>query len=304
MRAWRAWAILLAWILAADIVPAAIAGFGTFPPASLGAQAGYLADATPVLALCIALAFIPLKGEEAAAAPRPLPKPARIVALLVFCAFAAGTAVSLQAFEKANPGQAARSYIATARLAVTRAPHGTVIVDGPTPATVMDPGFFPPPQAFTSTVIGALTPRQKTVRWTPTLHGVVAHPVTFDDRGQLRPVTVEGPGKTRVRGCWTVTSAGTDIRLNGSLYRWPWTARLSYSGPSGWLAVSFGGDWNQVTVPAGRHVVYVPVLGSGGTVSVQFAGDTTRPLCLTAVTVGSLHPDQSGRPIPAAPVPG
>jgi hypothetical protein len=325
-RAWRAWAILLAWIVAADIVPVAISGFGTLPPTSLGAQTGYLSDATAVLALCLGLAFIPLKDGAAPtsesreipeAAPRAIPRPVRVVALLAFCAFAAGAIVSWQAFAAVSPDQAARSYIATARLAVRSAPRGTVIVDGPTPAAIMDPAFFPASQADTARVIGALARDERADHWTLILDGVIADPMTFDDQGRLRPVTVLGPAAVKqdskqssqrrgspTRGCWDATAAGADIPLDGSLYRWPWIARLSYSGPGGLLAVSFGGNWNQVMVPAGNHVVYVPVVGQGSTVSVQFTGHTARTLCVTGVTVGSLHPDQAGPAIPAVPVPG
>ena len=314
MRAWRAWAILAGWVVAADIVPVAIVGFGTLPATSLGAQTGYLSDATAVLALCLGLAFLPLAGPQAAdvpapaqapaqAPPRPIPRPVLVVTLLAFCAFAVGTVVSGQAFETTSPAAASRSYIATARLAIGTAPRGTVIVDGPTPATVMNPVFFSPGQGYTSQVIGALAGPARADRWTLTLDGVIAGPMTFDDRGQLRPVTVLGPA-SRPGGCRDVTAAGTSIPLDGSLYRWPWTARLSYSGPAGLLAVSFGGTPNQVSLPSGRHVVYVPVVGDGSTVSVQFAGRTSRALCVTGVTVGSLHPELAGRAIPAAPVPG
>ena len=303
MRAWRAWAILAGWVVAADIVPVAIAGFGTLPAASLGAQTGYLSDTTAVLALCLGLAFLPLAGPQAADVPRPLPRPVRVVTLLAFCAFAAGTVVSRQAFAAASPAAAARSYIVTARFAIGAAPRGTVIVDGPTPATVMNPVFFSPAQGYTSQVIGALPGPARADRWTLALDGVIADPMMFDDRGQLRPVAVLGPA-SRPGGCRDVTAAGTSIPLDGSLYRWPWTARLSYSGPAGLLAVSFGGTPNQVRLPAGRHVVYVPLVGDGSTVSLQFAGDTSRALCVTAVTVGSLHPELAGWAIPAAPVPG
>ena len=324
MRAWRAWVLLAGWVVAADIVPAAIVGFGTLPAASLGAQTGYLSDATAVLALCLGLAFLPLADPAAAdlpvpaqvqapaqtgdlmqvpAAPRPIPRPVRAVTLVAFCAFAAGAVVSGQAFVTASQAAATRSYIATARLAIGTAPRGTVIVDGPTPATVMNSAFFPPGQGYTSRVIGAMGGPARADRWTLTLDGVIAGPMTFDDRGQLRPVAVLGPA-SRPGGCREVTEAGTPIPLNGSLYRWPWTARLSYSGPAGLLAVSFGGTPNQVSLPSGRHVVYVPVVGDGSTVSLQFAGRTSRAFCVTSVTVGSLHPELAGRAIPAAPVPG
>jgi hypothetical protein len=328
MRAWRAWAILLAWVIAADIVPVAISGFGTLPPATLADQTGYVADATAVLALCLALAFIPLKDPAATAIPLPdpqtdpqtdppappvtatpraIPRPVRIVTLLAFCAFAAGTVVSLQAFELAYPGTAARSYIATARLALREAPRGTVIVDGPTPATIMNPGFFPPPQGSTSQVIGALARGKRADRWTPALDGVIADPMMFDAHGQLRPVTIlgpSGPANQSRPGCRYVSAAGTNIQLSGSLYRWPWTVRLSYSGPGGLLAVSFGPSGSLVMLPAGSHVVYLPVVGEGNMVGVQFVGNTARALCVTGVTVGSLYPDQAGRAIPAAPVRG
>jgi hypothetical protein len=327
VRAWRAWAILAAWVVAADIVPVAIAGFGTLPPVSLGAQTGYLSDATAVLALCLGLAFLPLTEAQAADVPasapapaqvplpaqappappapaRPIPRPVRVVALLAFCVFAVGTVVSRQAFQTASPGTASRSYIATARLAVRTAPRGTVILDGPTPATIMNPGFFSAAQGSTSRVIGVLAGPVRADRWTLTLDGVIADAMTFDDHGQLRPVAVLGPASRPGGGCRDVTAAGTSISLDGSLYRWPWTARLSYSGPAGLLAVGFGGTPNEVMLPAGRHVVYVPVVGDGSTVSLQFAGYSSRALCVTGVTVGSLHAEQADRAIPAAPVPG
>ena len=100
-----------------------------------------------------------------------------------------------------------------------------------------------------------------------------------------------------------MTAAGTRIPLRGSLYRWLWTARVKYSGPATVLAVRFGGNWREVTLPAGSHVVYVPAVGSGNSVSVSLV-DSVTPLCVTGVTVGSLHPQQAGRAIPAAPVPG
>jgi hypothetical protein len=328
MRAWRAWVILAGWVVAADILPVAIVGFGTLPATSLGAQTGYLSDATAVLALCLGLAFLPLADPQAAdlpapaqvpapaqapaqaadlirvpASPRPIPRPVLVVTLLAFCAFAVGTVVSGQAFVTASPAAASRSYIATARLAIGTAPQGTVIVDGPTPATVMNPAFFSPGQGYTSQVIGALADPARADRWTLTLDGVIAGPMTFDDHGQLRPVTVLGPA-SRPGGCREVPAAGTSIPIDGSLYRWPWTARLSYSGPAGLLAVSFGGTPNQVSLPSGRHVVYVPVVGDGSTVSLQFAGRTSRAFCVTSVTVGSLHPEPAARAIPAAPVPG
>jgi hypothetical protein len=360
--AWRAWAILLGWIVAADILPVAIRGFEGLEATVLGAQTGYLADATGVLALCLGLAFLPAgegaaqaaaeTGGEApgpastpdsapasASAPGKMLRPVRVVAILAFCCFVAGTVVSLQDFESVTSAAAARSYIATAHLALADAPNGTLIVDGPTPATVMDPGFFGS-QADTAQVIGLLARGKRysgRLSWTSALSGVLASPMTFDTKGQLRPVAVAGvsskppprpkppprrKGKTKAvstattRSCWNVEDSGAaaKIPLTGTLYRWPWTARLEYSGPAGLLSVSFdaiGSYSQQIAVPAGSHVVYIPVLGSGNAVFVTFAGPgpaaigtPPQPLCVTHIAVGLVQPAQAGQAIPARPVPG
>lgn len=380
VRAWRAWAILLGWIVAADMVPVVIGRLGTQPAALLGVQARYLTDATSVLALCLALAFLPLAGEQAAyrfrlPAARPagdagpggdvggggdaggdadggggaagIPAPAgtvaalspptgptpaaltraaavrsmRAVTLLVLCAFLVGSFWSLQAFEGVTMTASARSYIATAQVAVAGAPRGTLIVDGPTPAMIMDPALFWT-QGYTSQVIGAIARGEpaRHLSWTLSPDGAAGRLMIFDDAGRLRPAAVEGPSSgppPHKRRCWAVTSVGTSIPLRGSLYRWPWTARLEYSGPATVLAVSFGGKWSEVKVPAGTHAVYVRAVGAGRTVSVLLVGPGARPArgdapaqppaaaaCVTGVTVGSLHPGQVSQAIPAAPVPG
>jgi hypothetical protein len=356
MRAWRAWAILFGWIVAADIVPIVLGRLGSQPAVLLGAQTRYLTETTSVLALCLGLAFLPLVGEQdayrfrlptapamgavppagaAALTGRAATRSLRAVTLLVLGAFFIGSFWSLQGLESVTSNTSARSYIATARVAVADVPRGTVIVDGPTPATIMDPEFFWG-QGYTSQVIGVLARggHARHLSWTLSPHGVIGSLMTFDNQGQLRPVAVEGPSsgpppqkqatgkahgkatgkahgkaggtaqaKTAGKACWTVTAAGTRIPLFGSLYRWPWTARLAYSGPATALAVSFGGNWSDVALPAGTHVVYVPAVGAGSVVSVRLAGPGAG-LCVTGVTVGSLHPDQAGPAIPAMPVPG
>jgi len=311
-RAWRAWAILFGWIVAADIVPVVIGRLGTQSAAVLGASTRYLTDTTPVLAICLGLAFLPLAGEpDAYRFHRPASLPAglsvRAVTLLVLGVFLVGSFWSLQALEGVTTTTAARSYIATARAAVAGAPRRTLIVDGPTPATIMDPAFFWR-QGYTSQVIGALARGEpaRHLSWTLSPRGVIGNLMTFNGQGQLRPVAVEGPSSgppPRRQHCWRVTAAGTRIPLRGSLYRWPWTARLEYSGPATVLAVRFGGKWSEVTLPAGTHAAYVPVVGAGSAVSVRLAGPAAQS-CVAAVTVGSLHPRQAGRAIPATPVPG
>jgi hypothetical protein len=289
--AWRAWAILLGWILAADVVPVALHGFGTSLTV-LGEQTGYLANATGVLAMCLGLAFLPA-GEAVRGAPRPV----RAIAVFALCCFAAGTVVSQHAFASVAAAASARSYLATARAALAHAPPGTVIVDGPTPPMVMNPAFFPG-QATTAQVIGAIAGQRRAL-WTSALDGVYANPVTFDDKGRLRPVIVTGPWSwpppaPRTKGapaCFAVTDVPLSIPLTGSLYRGQWTARLAYSGPAAQLAVRLGqGEVQEVRTVQGNHVLYVPLAGAGNAIQVQ----ATAPLCVTAITVGLISPDQKG----------
>jgi hypothetical protein len=344
--AWAAWAALLGWIVVADIVPVAAKGFGGFSIATLGANTGYLADAAGVLALCAALAFLPpdpavlppdpavvppdpavvppdpvgvppdpvatSPGTASQSVPRPAPRrpalpwPVRVVGLAAFGVFLAGAAVSLPAFVAATPFVAARSYLATARVAIEDAPRGTVIADGPVPTALLNAAFFGT-RANTSRVIAPLaaTGPGSRLSWTASPAGVLASPMMFDDHGRLRPLAMAGLSTApRRAGCWHVTASGVRIPVRGSLYRWSWTVRLSYSGPAGVLVVGFGGSLRQVTVPAGRHVVYVPVVGHGSTVSAQFSGTPVGALCVTRVTVGSPRPDLAGQAIPAATVPG
>jgi hypothetical protein len=322
VRAWRAWAILLGWIVAADIGPVVLGRLGTQSAALLGAEVRYLTDATPVLALCVGLAFLPLAGEQNAyrfrlpaaaatgAAPAASPAAARSVrtlTVLLLGVFFVGSFWSLQSLEAVTKTATARSYIATARVAVADAPRGTLIVDGPTPADIMDPGFFWR-QGYTSQVIGAVARGEpaRHLSWTLSPDGVIGSLMIFDGQGQLRPAAVQGPSSglpPAGRQCWPATAAEIRLPLLGSLYRWPWTARLEYSGPATVLQFRFGGDWSIVSLPAGRHTAYIPALGSGSAVSLRLAAPGAAP-CVTGVTVGSLHPDRLSQAIPAARVPG
>src|SRR5690348_3057382 len=338
-RAWRAWVLLLGWIVLADITPVAIRGFAGAVTA-LGQQTGYLANATGVFALCVGLAFMPVlaaKPAEAQApepaeaqAPEPAEAPAgliaragpravRIVTIFAACCFAAGAIASQQAFASATMAAAPRSYVATARAALAHAPRGAVVVDGATPGSVMNPAFFPPGTADTARVVGSLATRPGAaarVRWIPALHGVYAAPMIFDAKGRLRPVTVTGLRSKAPRhlakhgpACWNVTASATSIPLGGTLYRWPWMVRLAYTGPAGRLSVRFGpGKTRSVVLPAGSHLAYLPLTGAGNAVSARFdatpdrASSGTAPLCVTRVVVGVVTPDPSGQAIPSLPV--
>ncbi|HEV3294660.1 MAG TPA: hypothetical protein VG123_37240 [Streptosporangiaceae bacterium] len=314
--AWRAWAIVIGWVVAADLVPVAFGRLQVFPATLLGVQTRYVTDATGVLALCAGLAFLPVAGERDAyrlrAGTLGVRVQVRAVVAVLAALFLAGAAVSLQGLESVTAASVtqARSYIATMRLAVTRAPRGATIVAGATPAFIMDPGLFWL-QGYTSKVADPIAqtepPRRLTFTATPL--GQAGQLMIFNARGQLLSAAVGGPSSWPPppgQKCWPVTIAATSIPLNGTLYRWPWMVRLAYSGPAGRLAVSFGGTLSTVWLPAGKGVVYVPVTGAGDSVILQLADGSASgaSTCVTQLTVGSIQPVPASRPIPAAPRPG
>ncbi len=304
VQAWRAWAILAGWIVAADIVPVVLGRLGTLPTSLVAVQARYVMDAAPVLALCVGLAFLPVAGEPDAIRFRlPATRPAVLAALGLFLI---GSFWSLQAFESLNSAAAtaARSYIATARAAVAGAPRGTLIVDGPTPASIMTPGIFGP-FGNTSLVVGAIARGEsaKHLSWTGSPRGVTGHLMIFNNLGQLLPVTMQGPlswPPPPGQSCWNVTTAAMRIPLTGPLFRWPWTAQVDYWGPSSVLEFRFGENWTEVALPAGTHTAYIPVTGEGNQVSVRLA-QPGPALCIASIQVGSLKQGAASQAIPAVP---
>jgi hypothetical protein len=334
-RAWRAWAILFAWLVAADIVPVAIgrlegagAGFATL----FGLEARYVTDTVAVFALCLGLAFLPLAGEQSvsrfrlpvntpAETSRDIARSARAAIAVLLALFLAGSFWSLQSLERNTHTEAARSYIATAQAAIARAPHGTVIIDTPTPVMIMDPFFFHP-SGSTSYVIGAMARDipARHLSWIASPHGVLPDLMIFDAKGRLRRATLAGASSgppPHGQRCWSVTTRGTSVPVHASLFPWSWTVRLDYAGPAAVLALRLGRKWTEVTLPAGAHAIYVPLAGSGKTITVRLAGPAPAMLgnapapagiapagCLTGVAVGIWQPARSGPAFPAAPVSG
>lgn len=251
-------------------------------------------------------------GDETPRSPvpalRPVAPAARNAILVLLALFLAGSFWSLQALDGITSTQAARSYIATARIAVAKAPPGALIVDGPTPAFIMDPYLFYP-SGYTSRVIGAIARGYpgKHLAWTTSPHGGIARTLmVFDAQGRLRPAALAGvsSGPPRHRRCWKLAGTGSSIPLPRPLYRWSWFVRLDYSGPATVLMVGFGGNQAPAALPAGTHAFYVHLAaGSGKEVTVTPLSPAPSQ-CLTGVTVGTWQPAPSGRPIPATPAAG
>jgi hypothetical protein len=318
-HAWRAWAILAGWLLIADIIPVVIGRVSLIAPAFLGLDLHYLADSVPVLVLCLSLAFWPVVGESK---PYRARRPARVPRYAVVCAligcFLAGSIWSAQTYIRDTSSSTERSYIATASAAVRQVQPGTTVISQPVPSDIMDEPLFSS-WGYTSAVIGPLVPHSQHLTWTLSPAGVIPRLMLFDSLGRLRTAVLEGPSSSpptpaapvsrshsrltsRHATCWPVgTLNPTRIPVEGSLYRWIWTALVDYSGPATKLQLQFGGKPAVVAVPAGHHEIYMPATGSGSAVTVR-ALSPAPGACISRLTVGSLQPSRTAYPVPFFPV--
>jgi hypothetical protein len=290
-HALRAWVILAGWLLLADLLPVVLSRLTELPATRLGADLHYVADSAPVLALCVGLAFWPVVGEEQPyRVARPTSLPLAISSLTLVGAVAAGSFWSGTTYLSQTSSSVTRSYIAHARQALARAPTGTVIVTGLTPATVMFARFLGT-AAQTSRVLGPLAPKASRIRFTTAPAGVIGDLMIFTNRGTLRPAldigatSVSPAGNT---GCWPVLTQPTTIPLRTSLFAYGWIVRLQYSGPATAMQVRFGAAVGAVTLQAGTHDVYIPVVGAGNAVVVRRL-DPGPPACIAHVTVGLMY---------------
>lgn len=309
-HAWRSWAILLGWLVVADVVPIAVGRLSFFGLA-LAQESHYVADAAAVLAICLALAFLPVDGERDAYRARlPWRWPARLAATAALVIFAAGSAWSMSTFVDDERPQVDRSYIATASAALAAAPQGSVIINQNVPAEVLDP-FLAGSNGYShqSHVLGPLAAKLRTqqIRWTYAPDGKIDNLMIFDSLGRLHPVVVAGATSPPRHGCYLPTTRGVVIPLTGigPAGGQGWTMRIGYFGnPDIQLAISFGGYVHLVTLPAsGLSQAYLQVQGGGSSVLIRKI-TPGGGVCIGDVAIGRLQPSPTATSIPAWPVPG
>jgi hypothetical protein len=307
-RAWRAWAILAGWLIVVDIVPV-LAGRSNFVSAAvLGLSARYVWDATGIGVLCLGLAFMPLAGAPGPwRSPRRLSRPEFAAATTLIVAVVFGSLWSFYDYPADSTAAAARSYLATARLALAGAPGGTVIVDDRVPPDVPGgPVFGPIGQA--SSVLSPLLagPPGSRPRFTAQPDGTYDHLMEFDGYGRLVPSLILGAASQPLPAggsCWPAKDGSVVVRLT-SVATGAGTLRIGYlSRGSGQVLVTFGARSLPYSVRKGLHAAYLPVTGgSAGTVVIQQLSGAIP--CIGDVQAGALLPSEAGPAIPALAVTG
>jgi hypothetical protein len=283
-RAWRAWPILIGWLVAADMMPVVLGRMPALAGNIYGIETRYLADAAPVLALCLALACIPLRGEQAPYR-RPLPvgwlHPST-VGVLIAVQVSVALWSTFAYLDKTSP-KPAQDYLGNARATLAIAPNDAVVFDRSVPQYLT--WQMTGPYAQTSHLLAPLA--------RPELRAAIRSPrpgekpFIFDDQGRLRPAAVVGtpaglPGK-----CWPSAQGGYTLPIAPPRTGDRWVVELSYlSGTPGRVQVSYGGPAVEVPLRSGLRRVYIPIQGRGPNVVIK--PESAIPgLCVGGVTVGS-----------------
>lgn len=307
-RAWRAWAILAGWLVLVDIAPVLAGRSSLVPAAVLGLSARYVWDATGILIMCLGLAFMPLVGAPGPwRGPRRLSRPEFAAATTVVVTIVFGSLLSFYDLPADSTAAAARSYIATARLALASAPSGTVIVDNPVPSDVTG-GLFVGPVGQASSVLSPLLARSpgSGPRFTAQPDGTYDHLMEFDGYGRLVPSGVLGVSSQPLpawSACWPAKDGSVIVRLN-SVATGVSTLRIGYlSRGSGQVLVTFGARSLLYSFQQGLHSAYIPVAGgSTGTVVIQQVSGTMP--CIGDLQAGALLPSAAGPAVPPLAVTG
>lgn len=314
VRAWRAWAILLGWLIFVDVLPV-LAGRGELLPSSfLGQETRYVMEVPGIAALVAGLAFMPLRRSEGAEPGRAaiaLPSGRAVTGGLVglVTVLFIGSVWSFHAYMSGTSSERTRSYLATAKLALAQAPDGTVVINAPVPADVLGGTFLGRSLGQASRADQVLKPllgQDSTVSFTGSPAGTMDRLMEVDGWGRLVPVAILGSGSQPLRGsrsCWPASkSSGVTVPLDAAPAR-AQEMRIGYAaGTGGVINVTYAGQTQSVNVTPGLHSAYVPVTGSADTVSIT--GMNSPQLCVGDVQVGVPLPSSTGTPIPAQAVAG
>ena len=302
--AWRAWVTFAAWVVLADMVPIIIARLNWYP-VLLALDTRYVSDATPVLVICVGLAFLPVadrlgkatQQDRSAGAARLVGQPRRAglerawrAAISgAFGVFVVGSIWSASSYQSVTNGQPAADYIASVQRTVAGTARGTVVLDSPVPDQVKDAGNG------AHAVVGAIRPGK--LHWISKPRGTIDGLRMFGLDGRLHPVWVYGASTGRqpaAHACWPQTHGRIVMNF---WHQPPYLAtvlRIGYIWGSqlpGVISVAYGSTTQELTVRPGLHSAFLPVSGSAAKVTVS--GLAGSKICIGDAEAGSARPLRS-----------
>jgi hypothetical protein len=306
--AWRAWAILAVWLLAADVTPVLLGRVEVLSAGVLALQTRYVSDAVAILVICLGLTFLPLAGQPDVRRRPAVPagtQVGRLAAAGLVGAFVIGSVWSVQDLQTTTSGVQTRLYIDNARAAVADAPKGTVIVDSLVPGTIMIGPFGT--YADTSRVIGPMedAAAKARLRWTTSPRGSIDHLMIFGIDGRLRQAAIYGqisrPPATG-RQCHPATRGRVVAAFKVPSGPRSQVLRVAYLADSAAggadMTIRYGDTTQRLAIEPGLHSAYLPIRGSAA--SVTITSPAIRGLCVGDVQAGAIVPSPTGLVIPAA----
>jgi hypothetical protein len=288
----RAWALLGAYV-AVDIGLLAAGRLAWIGPI-IGQSYRYVADAAAPATIALALVVIPLLGERTPltrvgiAARDALQRRAWLPVLagaLIANAFLLSSIYTTQTASELWQRNPAGKYFDNARRTLADAPPGTVLLDEPVPAEVLNPLFGV--DSGTSHMFAPLTDRPRFGRTTDDLW-------VMNPEGELVPGVVAGvdsePGPLANCGYAVTDASASRIPLDRDVYDWSWTVHIAYlAGARTPATVQLGDAEKAVTLKEGLNDLYFPLVAGGSSVRI---GDLDKGtgVCIAKVTVGLRHP--------------
>jgi hypothetical protein len=298
-RAWRAWTVLLGYLVVVDVVPTIVAR-GRFQEVA-AADPRYVADAALVFALCLALAFLPTREERARSAVGPEPSaPAprastRVTAVLATAVYATAAVYSTVAYADTLSGDRLRWYLDTVRAAMDGVPEEGGLYSRPVPEDVVLE--WNGHRRMSSWVLAPLADPETAERMAAPEQSDRAF--VFNDGGYLVPARPSDDS-------YVFGPAGGDecIETWDGLMAWPVTAvggppqivTIGYTAEEDTeVAVALGEDWLDVELPAAEEngIWYVPTGAAGDQLALYTVPDE---VCVTWVSIGTMAPAVEGNP--------
>jgi hypothetical protein len=297
---WRAWAILAGWIVLADALPVIATEVNIFPPGLLALETRDLADAMPVFAICLALAFLPIRSdllpERAQHRPQTTDRQAaqslRAAAACLLGVFIVGSIWSVQAYENVTTGYVAGSYIAAASASLSLVKHRTTVIDERVPGDIVEELFGR--YSLQSSVLGDLdhSRNRPTLIWTMRPTGTIDGLTMFAPDGSLRPVQVQGASSpVPSTKCWPQEDG--QIAVHFFRYSPPYSRVLQVayiwgSRRPGFVEVKYGNFIQALAVLPGLHTGYLPVTGSTNSITISDLG--RNHICISNAAAGFFAP--------------
>jgi hypothetical protein len=306
--AWRAWAILAGWLIAADVTPVILGRVEVLSASVLALQTRYVSDALGVLIVCLGLAFLPPAGQPDIRKRPAIPagtQAGRMAAAGLVGAFAIGSVWSVQDLQSTTSGLQTRLYLDNAQAAVSDAPAGTVIEDGQVPSSIMIGAFGV--YADASRVIGPMenTADKGHIRWTSSPRGTIDHLLMFGSDGRLHETTIYGQDSAppaNGRACHPVSHGRVVATFPAPSYPSGQVLHIAYLADTAAggadMTVRYGNSIQELVIEPGLHSGYLTVRGSVR--SVTITSPAIRGLCIGDVQAGLIVPSPAGPVIPAA----